>query len=96
LIEWLFHQVGIPVPDGSYNQAKVVNCVPTDKLLIGDLAFKWCPETEVIHHVGVYIGEGRILEAKGKAYGVVITDKILYEASNHFAFYGRLKIIEDA
>lgn len=103
LVEWLFAQVGIAVPDGSYNQAKRVRrlrFVPddpkSDVLLLGDLGFKWDPETEVIHHVGIYIGGRNVLEAKGKKWGVVITPYEEYVGSSHFAFWGRLKDIEDA
>lgn len=91
---WLFAQINIQVPDGSYNQAKVCRKV-TGSILIGDLLFKWNPDTEVIHHVGVHIGDNRILEAKGKVWGTVITPINKYIASPHFAYVGRLKTIED-
>lgn len=96
LIEYLFAQIGIQVPDGSYNQAKVCRKIQAGEILIGDLIFLWNPENEVIHHVGINLGEGRILEAKGKAYGVVITPIPRLLHSSHFAFFGRLKQIEDA
>ena len=72
LIEWLYHQVGIPMPDGSYNQDTLCKSY-TGELLVGDLGFKWHPDTHVIHHVGTYIGENMVLEAKGKAWGVILT-----------------------
>lgn len=94
LVEWLYAQVGITVPDGSYNQFKVSRPI-TGAPLLGDLGFKWIPETQSIHHVGVFIGEG-VLEAKGKDFGVVITPKEKYEASSHFAMWRRLSQIADA
>lgn len=103
LVEWLYHQIGIDIPDGSYNQAKMVrrlNFIPNDPksdvLLLGDLGFKWEPETEIIHHVGIYIGQSKVLEAKGKRWGVVLTPYDEYVGSSHFAYWGRLKNIEDA
>lgn len=103
LVEWLFAQIGITVPDGSYNQAKtckrlsfVPGDIKSDVLLIGDLGFKWDPETQAIHHVGIYIDEGMVLEAKGKSWGVVLTPYGDYVKSTHFAWWGRLKNIEDA
>lgn len=97
IVEIGFHKIGIEVPDGSYNQAKVCKRLSRgEQLLIGDLGFKWNPDTEVIHHVGIYIGDGSVVEAKGKDWGVVITEKSQYESSKHFAYYGRLKIVEDA
>ena len=102
LVEVLFASIGLRVPDGSYNQAKVVKKLAfgpppnVDVLLIGDLGFKWNPETEVVHHVGIFTGEGMVLEAKGKNWGVVETPFKEYINSPHFAFWGRLKSIEDA
>jgi cell wall-associated NlpC family hydrolase len=100
--EFLFHQIGIYLPDGSYNQAKIIKRLnidpPTSKecVLVGDLGFKWYPETEVIHHVGIYIGNQTVLEAKGKSWGTILTPCYEYTASSHFAFWGRHKDIEDA
>lgn len=94
LVEWLFTQVGLLVPDGSYNQFKVSKPITGD-LLVGDLAFKWYPDTHSIHHVGVWIGEG-VLEAKGKDWGVVLTPRKEFEASTHFAMWKRLSQISDA
>jgi len=97
IVEWLFAQINIAVPDGSYNQAKVVTRIsPGQPILIGDLGFKWNPENEGIHHVGIFIGDDTILEAKGKKWGVVLTPVKDFTASEHFAFWGRLKDIEDA
>jgi cell wall-associated NlpC family hydrolase len=96
IVEVAFFKIGLEFPDGSYNQAKVVQKILNQSLLIGDLGFKWNPETEVIHHVGINIGDNRIVEAKGKAWGVVITPMNEYIASSHFAFFGRHKEILDA
>lgn len=96
LVEWLFAQIGITVPDGSYNQAKMCVKVEEKDVLIGDLGFKWDPETQAIHHVGIHIGNKQVLEAKGKRWGVVITGLDSYMASAHFAFWGRLKSVENA
>lgn len=94
LVEWLFAQIGIVVPDGSYNQFKVSNTIAGDPI-IGDLAFKWIPETQSIHHVGVWVGDS-VLEAKGKQWGVVLTPRTEFEKSSHFAMWRRLQTIVDA
>lgn len=111
LVEYLYanlqkvdgSRAALSMPDGSYNQAKVcrrLNFVPNDPssdvLLLGDLGFKWEPETQSIHHVGIFIGDGKVLEAKGKSYGVVLTDFDDYRKSSHFAFWGRHQKIVDA
>lgn len=95
IVEVAFSKIGITVPDGSYNQAKVCNVITGDPL-IGDMGFKWDPETQVIHHVGICIGNGCIIEAKGKQWGVVMTPIQVYTSSSHWAFWGRLKTIQDA
>lgn len=94
LIEWIYAQVGISVPDGSYNQFKVSKSFFGDPL-IGDLGFKWIPETQSIHHVGVWLGDS-VLEAKGKLWGVVLTPRSEFEHSSHFAMWKRLQSIVDA
>jgi cell wall-associated NlpC family hydrolase len=97
LVEWLFAQIGIVVPDGSYNQAKFCNRLPPGEApLVGDLGFKWDPDTHAVHHVGVYIGDDNVLEAKGKQWGVLVTTRGDYEKSTHFAFWGRVRGIENA
>lgn len=97
LVEVGFAKIGISLPDGSYNQAKVVNRLPEGEApLVGDLGFKWDPETQAVHHVGIYVGEGYVIEAKGKRWGVVATKIEDYVRSSHFAFWGRLKTVTDA
>lgn len=110
LVEYLFANLqkidgtraGLTMPDGSYNQAKMCRRlefkagITSDVLLIGDLGFKWEPETEAIHHVGIFVGNGEVLEAKGKKWGVVLTKFSDYEQSDHFAFWGRHQKIIDA
>jgi cell wall-associated NlpC family hydrolase len=93
--EWMFAQVFIVAPDGAYNQFKVCRPIQGDPL-IGDLGFKWDPETRVVHHVGIYLGNNEVLEAKGKSWGVVLTPRDVYEKSSHFAMWGRLNQIIDA
>ena len=95
LIEVAFSKINIFVQDGSYNQAKMCKRI-SEAPLIGDLGFKWHPENEVIHHVGVYIGDGNVIEAKGKKWGVVMTAIKVYEDSPDWAYWGRLKVIQDA
>lgn len=94
LVEWLFAQIAITVPDGSYNQFKVTKPVAGD-LVVGDLGFKWHPDTHSVHHVGVWIGDA-VLEAKGKAWGVILTSRKDFESSPDWAGWRRLPSIVDA
>jgi cell wall-associated NlpC family hydrolase len=95
LVEVLFAVIGITVPDGSYNQIKVCRPIIGEQLCIGDLGFKANPDNGVVHHVGIYIGDNTILEAKGKAWGTVLTPLATYAASSHFYQWGRLKCIAE-
>ena len=54
---------------GMYNEATVKGRLPKDDLVAGALVFKGNVETK--KHVGVYVGGGKIIEAKGHVYGVV-------------------------
>lgn len=94
LVEWLYSQIGITVPDGSYYQFKVSKPITGDPI-IGDLGFKWHPDNQVVHHVGVWLGDA-VLEAKGKAWGVILTPRKDFEASPDWAMWRRLNQIEDA
>jgi len=94
LVEWLYAQVYIVVPDGSYNQFRV--CRPiTGEPQIGDLGFKWHPDTQEVHHVGIYLKD-YVIEAKGKKWGVVLTPRADFEKSPDWAMWKRLNQIEDA
>lgn len=101
-----FAKIGIIVPDGSYNQARVVHAVSPNSLRIGDLGFLMIPDTGVIHHVGIFIGNRKIgtdvidtptvIEAKGKSWGVVLTPATKFMSTPQFAKWGRLNVIQDA
>lgn len=95
LVEWLYTQIELPILDGSYNQVKQTKPITSNAVKIGDLGFKANPENGVVHHVGVYIGDGKVLEAKGIAWGTILTDKFVFETSTHFFRWGRHIAIED-
>lgn len=54
---------------GLYNSAKKKGTISSFKKIAGQLVFKGDSKTKT--HVGVYIGDGYVIEAKGHAYGVV-------------------------
>lgn len=95
MVEWLYAQVGLAMPDGSYNQFKAtVPVVGSPR--IGDLAFKWVLETHSIHHVGVCIGPTHLIEAKGKSWGTILTPIKDFEQNIEFAGWRRHKDVKDA
>jgi len=58
-----------------------------DELTAGDLVFKKYATSNRVYHVGVYMGEGTVVHAKGRDYGVV-RESIFKTGWNRF---GRLK-----
>lgn len=71
----VFRRFGISLPHGSGSQAGCGRKVSLSEAKPGDLVFY--ASGGRIHHVALYIGGGRIVHAKGKAYGIV-TDSVGY------------------
>lgn len=60
---------------GMYSASKTKGQISTFPAHVGQLVYKSSVKTSAskIHHVGVYIGDGYVIEAKGHEYGVVKT-----------------------
>jgi cell wall-associated NlpC family hydrolase len=83
LAQWAYKQAGIDIPGTAAAQAK--HCyengytISRDELQPGDLIF-WTKHSSTagrwrnIHHVGIYAGNGKIVEAKNNKNGVEVTD----------------------
>lgn len=76
LISWIFHRHGEYMPRGCNNIYE--RCNPKGELTDGNvlspgcLVFKKSEKYEnPIYHVGVYVGEGKVVEAHGTAKGVI-------------------------
>lgn len=67
--QYLFEQAGISIPRSSKEQSMSGTYVPRNELKPGDLVFFYSP----VHHVALYIGNGKILHTYGKP-GVTIND----------------------
>ena len=87
LIVWALEQLGLIrtdlTADGLY---QLCNPAEKGKLEPGDLVF-YQNSNGYKHHVGVYMGNGKVIHARGTAYGVVET-----EMFNKFTAFGRLKV----
>ena len=59
LTQYVYRQVGIYIPRTSLEQSRFRSGVDLDDLRIGDLVFFYSP----VHHVGIYAGDGKILDA---------------------------------
>lgn len=86
LVVWALSILGLIKQDytaaGIYGS--LCNPIGKDKLQPGDLCFR---KRYTIEHVGVYIGNGRVVHARGTFYGVVGT--ALFDSFNLF---GRLRV----
>jgi cell wall-associated NlpC family hydrolase len=66
--QYIFRKHGVNIPRSSKQQSKVGKFVPKSQLKPGDLVFFYSP----IHHVGIYIGNGKVMHTYGKP-GVTIS-----------------------
>lgn len=72
LVQWVFHWVyEKDFGDGSWNQHAIAHPVYVRQYIIGDLFFLRSRLYRRINHVAIYVGDGRIIEARGRLYGVV-------------------------
>ncbi|HXF72262.1 MAG TPA: NlpC/P60 family protein [Actinomycetota bacterium] len=70
LTMWAWAQAGVSLPHSSELQYAVLPHVPREELQPGDLVFFYSP----IHHVGLYIGGGRMIDAPHSGAVVAIRD----------------------
>jgi len=96
LVTCLLRFLGILKPNARLNTkglyAKCDSHPKRSELREGDLVFKSSTEKpEDITHVGVYVGNGEVIESKGRAYGVVKTNINDYP----WNMYGRIDAIAE-
>lgn len=97
LLRWALKQLGEEIPhqaryqytDHCRAKGKLADGQRTDgqPILPGTAVFLQAPQ-ERIHHVGVYVGQGICVEAKGARYGVV-TSRL-----DHWDHWGELKVVD--
>jgi cell wall-associated NlpC family hydrolase len=90
LIEFIFGKVGINLPQPAQSQYSHGTPVDDNNLLPGDLLF-WGDGPDSIHHVALYIGGGKMIEAprpgdKVKIYSVA-------QENSFFRWHGAKRII---
>lgn len=69
-----FLQIGMKLPRSSSEQASVGTTVKKDDLIVGDLIFFDTTGKKRISHVGIYIGDGKMIHASTGQKKVVIED----------------------
>lgn len=73
LIQAIYKSIGYDLPRTSSEQAKECNKVTEKNLIPSDLIFYANKDGSIIH-VGIYVGEGKVIHAKNKRVGVVVED----------------------
>ncbi|QHQ60759.1 M48 family metalloprotease [Anaerocolumna sedimenticola] len=73
-VQAVYKKVGYDLPRTSEEQEKVSNQVSMDNLLPGDLIFYADSNDNTIGHVGIYIGDNKVIHAKNLRVNVVIED----------------------
>ena len=67
--QYVYAHFGVSLPRTAAEQAYCGKRIPVEEAQPGDLIFKM-DETGNIYHVVIYAGNGRTIEAKGRAYGI--------------------------
>ncbi len=71
-VQSIFKNFGYTLPRCSYEQAEIGKDVSFNEMKPGDLIFYY--RGSRIGHVTMYIGNGKVIQARGRKYGIVITD----------------------
>ena len=76
-VQYIYKKFDINLPRSSYEQARkgkeAARTMDFGKLISGDLLF-FSPGMRHITHVGIYLGDGKMIHAAGHHHGVVVSD----------------------
>ncbi len=94
LVQWAYRQVGTSLPRTAQQQYDATLRVPRDQLQPGDLVFfaqTYPSPHEWITHVGIYVGNGRMINAPTE--GDVIREQSVFTGfwGAHYAGAGRVR-----
>jgi len=73
LVQHAYAAAGLALPRVTTEQIGAAGWVPLSQIQPGDLVFRSGSEAEKPGHVGLYAGGGQVIEAKGSAWGTVVT-----------------------
>ncbi len=92
LIVSICREMGLDSRDYTASSLYFYRCKRKDisDIVRGDLVFKKSKSSGKIYHVGIYLGDGRVLEAQGTLYGVKVN-----KLSSKWTLAGRLYVLGD-
>jgi hypothetical protein len=92
LVEWVYAQVGVNVPRTAQAQYDATSRLSQDQLQPGDLVFfaNTYPSAEPITHVGIYVGNGLMINAANPTSGVGEMPVFTGYWATHYAGGGRV------
>ncbi len=70
LVVYCYGLVGISLPHYSQSLCTVGQAVSRENIAPGDIVC-WTKDGSYCHHVGIYVGNGQCIDARGRAWGVV-------------------------
>lgn len=93
LVWYCYRQAGVKFSRSSsaYYYAHYVDHIGPSELWPGDLVFKQNTWRSGVSHVGIYVGGGQVIEARGSKWGVVKTSLSSWTKSSNWAGAGRVK-----
>jgi NlpC/P60 family/Transglycosylase SLT domain len=91
LVEWVYAQVGVNLPRTAQAQYDATSRLSQDQLQPGDLVFfaNTYPSAEPITHVGIYVGNGLMINAANPTSGVGEMPVFTGYWATHYAGGGR-------
>ena len=93
LVQLVYHQLGLPLPRTAQQQYNVTRRVERDQLQPGDLVFfarTYADPNDWVTHVGIYIGDGRQINAPTEGQVVSIQPVFSGFWAAHFIGGGRV------
>jgi len=82
-----WRQAGVSLPHYSYSQYSSTRRIPLSEAQPGDLVFYFGGG---VHHVGLYIGNGKMVHAANPSSGVLVSDILGPWYNNYFSGIGRV------
>ncbi|MBL7487060.1 transglycosylase SLT domain-containing protein [Frankia sp. AgW1.1] len=82
LVQAAWRTAGVELPRVTTDQIGAAGWVSLTSIQPGDLVFRSGSEAKKPGHVGLYVGDGQVVEAKGSAWGTIVTPLAQWHAQS--------------